>query len=49
MNDYKEVYFQDYCSKCKYEENAEHEDPCWDCLGQPVQQNSHKPAEFKEK
>ena len=46
---YKEVYFSEWCPKCKYYENSESEDPCWDCLDKSCNINSHKPTQFKEK
>lgn len=45
----KEVRFDIYCPKCKYYENKESEDPCWDCLNQGWNEESHKPVYFKEK
>ena len=39
--DYKEVYFHEYCKTCKYEETPEIEDPC--------NLYSHKPVNWKEK
>lgn len=47
-NAYKEVYFKDYCDKCKHKELKEDEDPCYDCLAEPVRVNSHKPINFEE-
>lgn len=44
----KEVYFDQYCPKCKYYDTDEGENPCDICLGYPSNQNSHKPLEFKE-
>lgn len=44
----KEVYFDEYCGKCKYADLEENEDPCWDCLTQPWNYDSHKPIEFEE-
>lgn len=32
---YKEVYFHEYCKKCKHEKNAENEEPCFECLNEP--------------
>lgn len=49
MDSLKEVRFDLYCKNCEHEKLAENEDPCWDCLNQPVNVNSHKPIEFKEK
>ncbi len=51
MNDdgLKEVYFNQYCKLCKYETIDEGEDPCDECLGNPVNTHSHKPINFEEK
>ena len=49
IGDFKEVYYSDYCKKCKYEKASESADPCWDCLNEPFNQDSHKPVKFKEK
>ena len=46
---YKEVYFDQYCKNCKYKETNEAEDPCDECLGEPVNLYSHKPVKYKEK
>lgn len=44
----KEVYFVDYCKKCKYGHLQEHEDPCDECIEQNWNENSHKPVKFEE-
>lgn len=44
----KEVRYDIYCNKCKYKDNPENTDPCWDCLTNPVNWNSKKPVYFKE-
>lgn len=46
---YKEVYFSQYCEKCKHHDLPEAEDPCHSCLNNPVNQYSHKPVYFEEK
>lgn len=46
---YKEVYFDQYCKTCKYEETAEEEDPCYECLDEPVNLYSHKPVNYEER
>lgn len=46
---YKEVYFGEYCNKCKHEKLGEEEDPCRECLEEPVNLYSHKPVKFEEK
>ena len=48
-NGMKEVYFDQYCSKCKHSDVKETEDPCFDCLAEPMNQNSHKPVKWEEK
>ena len=48
MNNYKEVYFNEYCSKCKYKDTLESDDPCDECLTNPSNIDSHKPINFKE-
>ena len=46
----KEVKFAEYCKKCEYKNVSESDDkgPCWDCLEQPTNIDSHKPLYFKE-
>ena len=46
---FKEVYFDKYCEKCEYRDAKEEDDPCYDCLGEPVREYSHKPVNFKER
>lgn len=43
----KEVYFNQYCSTCKYKDLLESEDPCDECLEYPVNTDSHKPVNYK--
>lgn len=47
----KEVDFKKYCPKCVYIKDDEFDDksPCYDCLTEPVNADSHKPVAFKEK
>jgi hypothetical protein len=49
VNPDKEVHFDEYCKKCEFYNNKEDEDPCWDCLDNPVNTYSKKPVYFKEK
>ena len=44
----KEVYFEIYCPKCQHWEKSEADDPCFDCLNQNWNDDSHKPIYFKE-
>ena len=46
---YKEVYFDQYCKNCKYEKLKEIDDPCDECLNNPVNLYSHKPVMYEEK
>ena len=46
---FKEVYFDEFCSQCKFEKNAENEKPCDECLEEPVKEYSHKPVKFIKK
>lgn len=46
---YKEVYFDQYCKICKFEKNKETDEPCDECLNEPVNVYSHKPVCWKEK
>ena len=46
---YKEVYFGQYCQLCRFETLDETEDPCRECLTNPVNLYSHKPVMFKPK
>lgn len=46
---YKEVYYSQYCKNCKHEKLKEYDDPCHDCLNEPVNVYSHKPVYFEEK
>lgn len=50
MEDYqKEVYFDQYCKTCEHCEKKEDEEPCDECLDEPVNTYSHKPVNWKEK
>ena len=48
-DNYKEVYFARYCITCKYKDKPEEEDPCYDCLAEPVNLYSHKPVKYEDK
>ena len=45
----KEVRVDLYCKECKYYEKSEADDPCFDCLREPVNTFTHRPTEFKER
>lgn len=44
----KEVRFDIYCRRCIHFEKLEGEDPCFDCLDEPVNVYSRKPLRFVE-
>ena len=45
----KEVPYDLYSPTCLYQNNAEHEEPCHDCLNEPIRYFSHKPYRWKGK
>ena len=45
---YKEVNLN-YCKNCQYWTTKEEDEPCFECLANPVNLNSHKPVNYKEK
>ena len=45
----KEVFFNQWCPKCKHFLNPEDEEPCDECLYHPGNQDSHKPVNFESK
>ena len=45
----KEVYFNQYCKTCQHKDVDESEDPCDECLNEPVNSYSHKPVNYEEK
>lgn len=49
VGDNKEVFFDIYCETCKYKDRPETANPCWDCLEQPVNVDSHKPVFWEKK
>lgn len=49
VDKYKEVRFDEYCKTCKYEAKNEDQDPCDECLSNPVNLYSRKPINWKKK
>lgn len=45
---YKEVYYHAYCNTCKYRELKDTDEPCNECLSEPVNLHSHKPVKWEE-
>lgn len=48
-NEYKEVYFDQYCKTCTHEKKKDSEDPCFECLDNPINLYSHKPVKWEGK
>lgn len=46
---YKEVYFHKYCESCKHKGLKDTDEPCNECLDNPVNLYSHKPVKYEEK
>lgn len=46
-NQFKEVYFWEYCPTCRYKKKGGNEEPCNECLANPSNVNSHKPVKWK--
>lgn len=47
MEHLKEVYFGEYCKRCKHRSNKEYESPCDECLSFPGREDSHKPLYYE--
>ena len=47
--EYKEVYFHEHCKTCKHAKKKETEEPCDECLNEPINLHSHKPVKWAEK
>ena len=45
----KLVEFDKYCVSCKHKRVPQTEEPCNECLTNPVNEDSHKPVLFEEK
>ena len=45
----KEVLFDVWCPRCEHFTKEELESPCYECLDEPANEDSHKPVRFKEK
>lgn len=48
-SDLREVNFEKYCIICKHAECPEHEDPCFECLDNPLNYCTEKPVKWEEK
>ena len=45
----KFVNYEGYCKDCKYKDNLETDEPCDECLANPVNFESVKPIKFEKK
>lgn len=45
----KLVFFDQYCKKCAHKTTYECDEPCNECLTNPVNEDSHKPVNYIEK
>lgn len=43
----KEVYFGLYCKTCEHYSKDQDQEPCNECLTEPMNQYSHKPVKWK--
>lgn len=48
-NEMKEVRFDLYCPDCEWRTTDDDEDPCDECLGNPINLYSQKPIKFRKK
>lgn len=46
---YKEVYFHKYCESCMHKDLKDTDEPCSECLEEPINLYSHKPVKWEEK
>ena len=49
MDDYMKIVNFEECRRCIHWEQDEMDDPCYECLNEPVKYASHKPLYFEEK
>jgi hypothetical protein len=47
-NNTKEVYFSEWCNKCKHAKDEEWKDPCNTCLAEPYNYDTHRPTKYEE-
>ena len=49
IDDPKIVEYHQYCKDCKYRDVYANDEPCEECLSNPVNINTHKPVMYEEK
>lgn len=45
---FKEVYFDQYCKSCEHKDKEEKDEPCGECLAEPMNTYSHKPTKYEK-
>lgn len=45
---YLEVYFHEYCKKCKHSSKNEEEYPCCECLESAANFETHAPVKYEK-
>ena len=43
------VRYDIWCQKCTHKNTKENDEPCDECLDNPVSENTERPIKFKEK
>ena len=46
---YKEVYFHEYCKTCKHKDVPEKDEPCDECMSEPVNMSTHRPVNYEKR
>lgn len=46
---FKEVYFDNFCAKCKHKDLDEKFDPCNECLEYGAREDTHTPLHYEPK
>lgn len=47
--EFKEVYFHENCKLCKHKDVKESDEPCRECLDNPINSYSHVPIKFEKR
>lgn len=47
VNEYKIVEYDIWCPQCKHKDCKETDEPCYSCMGEPVNLYSHKPVKYE--
>lgn len=41
--------YEKWCPNCKFKDNKETDDPCFDCLAEPAKEEGHQPVNYVAK